>query len=187
MPVKRPYGWGPPGHYNEMIPQEGIVDESELILGEFEGRQAVNEVRPASWSSFVATMEAGATAGNPRAGIFSIIGNRAAGGQDPAATGWLMRVFCHPHDGSVRDLGAMVVVRPEDARAAQMPPEIAWTEYGNHPRDLVFFCWSAPAFVVYADRTLLGTEATMAPILNAFGLEPPQCLLRSDEHYRTVP
>jgi hypothetical protein len=170
-----------------MIPREGFVDEAEPLLREFEGQEAVDEVRAASWSSSIANMEAGITAGNPHVGIFWLIGNRLLTDTTPLLQAGSYGSFLIHAMGHFEISEQRQRFGPKALERHRLPPEIAWTKYENHPRGHVVSCWSAPAFVVYADRTLLASDATMAGILDAFGLDPTQCLLRSDEHYRTVP
>lgn len=65
-----------------------------------------------------------------------------------------------------------------------LPQAIAWHEYEHFPRGRVVYHRPTERFTVYADRALQ-TDAMMARILEAFGLPPSRCEVKSDPHYRS--
>jgi hypothetical protein len=67
-----------------------------------------------------------------------------------------------------------------------LPAAIAWHEYEHFPRGRVVFDTATNRFTLLADRRLQ-TPRTLQRVLQAFGLDPARCAVRSDPHYRTAP
>lgn len=65
-----------------------------------------------------------------------------------------------------------------------LPTLIAWHEYEHFPRGRVVFDTTTHRFTFYADRRLQAPDV-LHKVLRVFGLDPMQCSVRSDPHYRT--
>ena len=70
---------------------------------------------------------------------------------------------------------------PSSLRASGLPPQIATSEYEEHPRGRIVK--EPDKFVLYADRRLQ-TPKRLAEIRKRFGLLEVRCVVRSDTHYR---
>lgn len=67
--------------------------------------------------------------------------------------------------------------------AANLPCEIATSEYDDWPRGRIIYQIDQRRFVIYADRRLQHLEF-VAAIRRSFGLEDAEVRIRSDLHYR---
>lgn len=67
-----------------------------------------------------------------------------------------------------------------------LPPEIAFTEYEDHPRGRVVYNSVSREFTIYADRRLQGRK-TIADLAELFGIERSKFVVRSDSHYVSRP
>ena len=65
-----------------------------------------------------------------------------------------------------------------------LPALITWHEYEHFPRGRVVFNTTTRRFTLYADRRLQA-PGVLHEVIRVFGLDPAQCAVRSDPHYRT--
>jgi hypothetical protein len=75
---------------------------------------------------------------------------------------------------------------PRDLKALGIPILIKESAYDRWPRGRVVYEVRTQRFVIYADRRLHGRQ-TVRAIRSAFGLEHQRVVVRSDDHYRTLP
>ena len=66
-----------------------------------------------------------------------------------------------------------------------LPALIAWHEYEHFPRGRVVFHPGADRLALYVDPRLQ-LRSLLRRVIDAFGLEPARCDVRSDSHYRSV-
>lgn len=182
MPAKPVYGGRLPNHYDAIIPRrEDSLSDADDILLEAEGQEAADKMHDASWSRFVERMGTGIVAGHPRIGLFWFIETNLVTDVVPLLQARLQGSFLTHATSYLETWRQWQRFGPRLLAQYGLPPEIAWTEHASHPHGRVVFCWEVPAFLVYADQSLLASDAMITQVLDAFGLDPAECLLRLNE------
>lgn len=180
--AERIFGARLPDHYGAIIPRrEDVMSDADDILLETEGQKAVDEMHDASWSRFLEHMGAGIRDSHSRVGLFWFVGTHLLTDTTPLLQARLQKSFLTHATGHLETWKQWQRFGPKVLAQHGLPPEIAWTDYARYKHGRVVICWQAPAFLVYADRSLLASDAMIRQVLDAFGLEPADCLLRLNE------